>query len=71
MPLLSDQNVQHLLQMARGSGVFCRDCGQRMVTDYCRSCDEMYWLHGAGCVRGDQKEHYGHRLTIVPFVEVK
>jgi hypothetical protein len=38
--------------------------------DYCRTCDEFYWIHQPGCAMYEPK-HEGHRLTIVPFVEVR
>lgn len=52
------------------TGLPSHTCGAS-VLDYCRSCDEFYWVHPAsGCQTGlHDKTHYGHRLTIVPFVE--
>lgn len=46
-------------------------CGAT-VLDYCRTCDEFYWLHpapGCNCGLHSDENHDGHRLTIVPFVE--
>ena len=67
MPLLDHQHVQELLLLAEVHGV-CNECFQRTTQDYCRTCDEFYWLHRKGCMMFEDK-HYGHRLTIVPFVE--
>lgn len=67
MPFLSDVAVQDLLELARVHGV-CSECGQRTAMDYCRTCDEFYWIHRGGCGMFTDK-HYGHRLTITPFVE--
>lgn len=66
MPLLSEHEVTELLALAEIHGD-CRECGQRTAKDYCRSCDEFYWVHRPGCRMYDC--HDGHRLTIVPFVE--
>lgn len=57
MPLLNDVQVVELLDRAR------RD--HKHTLDYCRTCDEFYWLD----IEGDCAEHDGHRKTIVPFVE--
>jgi hypothetical protein len=67
MPLLSLEGVLELLAAARAHRN-CGECGQRTALDYCRSCDEFYWIHAPGCDMYEAK-HYGHRLTIVPFVE--
>jgi len=67
MPLLDDTGVENLLALAT-THRHCNECGQRTAMDYCRSCDEFYWLHARGCAMFEDK-HYGHRLTIVPFVE--
>ncbi len=68
MPLLDDQHVEELLALA----VLHRDCGEcreRTAMDYCRTCDAFYWLHAPGCSM--HEPHLGHRLTIVPFVEIR
>jgi hypothetical protein len=67
MPFLDDVQVQELLALAYLHRA-CNGCGQVTAMDYCRSCDEFYWIHQPGCLMFDPK-HYGHRLTIVPFVE--
>jgi hypothetical protein len=67
MRFLSDPEVEHLLALATVHGT-CHECGRRTPHDYCRSCDEFYWLHAPGCQMYEDK-HHGHRLTIVPFVE--
>lgn len=54
MPLLDHGQVQDLLGRAQLSGPH--------ALDYCRTCDEFYFLD-------DGDEHEGHRKTIVPFVE--
>lgn len=77
MPILSEEMQQELLERALTAaqvltepGPLRHDCGAT-VLDYCRSCDEFYWVHPAsGCTTWHHDElHYGHRLTIVPFVE--
>lgn len=67
MPLLDETHVQGLLWQARLHH-HCDYCGHFAAFDYCRTCDEFYWLHEPGCLLGSS-EHHGHRLTIVPFVE--
>lgn len=66
MPLLSHEHIEELLKLAVIHGT-CNECGQRTAYDYCRSCDEFYWVHAPGCRM--HEDHNGHRLTIVPFVE--
>jgi len=68
MPLLNAEQIAELLMIAEHSRN-CMECGHRTAQDYCRSCDEFYWLHKPGC--GMFENHCGHRLTIVPFVEVR
>jgi hypothetical protein len=68
MPLLDTEIIGGLLAIARGQRAPCA-CGGAFTYDYCRSCDEYYWLHSPGCTLYEPK-HHGHRLTIVPFVEV-
>jgi hypothetical protein len=48
----------------------CRECGHSAAQDYCRTCDEFYWIHQPGCAMYTAK-HFGHRLQIVPHVEVR
>lgn len=67
MPFLEDEQVEELLLVARMC-CRCRECGHRTAEDYCRTCDEFYWIHAPGCLLYESK-HYGHRLTVVPFVE--
>jgi len=69
VPFLEAQHVQELLALARLHRA-CGRCGQVAAYDYCRSCDEFYWIHQPGCHMYEEK-HGGHRLTIVPFVEVR
>lgn len=68
MPLLSDTETAQLLTMGQAQRA-CGECGIVAAKDYCRTCDHFYWLHGRGCRMFD--DHAGHRLTIVPFVEVR
>lgn len=63
MPFLDDDYVRELLAYAQLSG---RHGGAK---DYCRTCDEFYWLHDPDDGGGYDSAHDGHRLTIVPFVE--
>jgi hypothetical protein len=70
MPLLSVRDAMDLLRLARIHGV-CSACGHRTAMDYCRSCNEFYWIHSPRGCRRAKPQHHGHRLTIVPFVEVK
>lgn len=67
MPLLSLQQAQELLELAKIHGV-CNECFHRTAMDYCRTCDEFYWIHRRGCAMFTDK-HYGHRLTICPYTE--
>jgi hypothetical protein len=67
MPLLSPEQVHELLEMAELHGG-CRECGHRTAMEYCRSCDEFFWIHAAGCAMYEPK-HHGHRLTLTPYVE--
>jgi hypothetical protein len=66
MPVLDDLSAAHLISLAHLHRA-CGDCGRHTALDYCRSCDEFYWLHEPGCAM--HENHEGHRLTIVPFVE--
>lgn len=67
MPLLSIEHVEDLLRNARRYHQ-CVVCDHHIAMDYCRTCDEFYWIHQPGCAMFEDR-HYGHRLTIVPFVE--
>ena len=67
MPFLSDEQVEHQLTLAVIHR-HCFECGHHTAQDYCRTCDEFYWIHQPGCAMYAEK-HQGHRLTIVPFVE--
>jgi hypothetical protein len=69
MPLLADESVQWLLEAAELHEK-CRECGHRTAMDYCRTCDEFYWIHQPPCAMFTDK-HYGHRLTIIPFVGIR
>ena len=67
MPLLSAECVQDLLDYAYASSSVSRgSCSN--ARDYCRTCDEFYFLHDPDCEEYVSK-HHGHRLTIIPFVE--
>jgi hypothetical protein len=72
MPLLSDPEVKTLLELAAIPSpvqwLYSCKCVGRTARDYCRTCDEFYWVHAPGCPMHEDK-HHGHRLTIVPFVE--
>jgi hypothetical protein len=68
MPFLAEEQVQELLNDARRRKWFCSSCAARLAKDYCRTCDEFYWTHWPEC-ETVSKDHSGHRLTIVPFVE--
>jgi hypothetical protein len=67
MPFLTDEHVQDLLSTV-DPHTRCLECGHHTAKDYCRTCDEFYWIHAPGCLM-HESGHYGHRLTIVPFVE--
>ncbi|MBA0088826.1 MAG: hypothetical protein HRJ53_27880 [Acidobacteria bacterium Pan2503] len=69
MPLLSIEQIADLLTLAHMHRN-CGDCGHHTAMDYCRTCDEFYWVHAPGCVM-HETIHHGHRLTLVPFVEEK
>jgi hypothetical protein len=68
MPVLDTEGVQRLL----GRPTYNCMCGEAKL-DYCRTCDEFYWVHRPDCASTRlgvvDTQHYGHRLTIVPFVE--
>lgn len=66
MPLLDDLGVVDLLKLAK-IHYRCGECNHKTALDYCRSCDQYYWLHQPRCQM--YSDHNGHRLTIVPFVE--
>jgi hypothetical protein len=71
MPFLDQTQVAELLTLARGFldfGWHMPGCDCYVAKDYCRSCDEFYWVHIPGCMF-EEGRHHGHRLTIVPFVE--
>ena len=68
MPLLNHGQTRELLSAAHLHRD-CEECGQRTALDYCRTCDEFYWVHRPGCAM--YHDHQGHRLTLVPFVEVR
>lgn len=71
MPFLDEFQVGELLSLACGFSSYgwrMPECDCQVAKDYCRSCDEFYWVHVPGC-RYESGRHYGHRLTIVPFVE--
>ena len=70
MPLLDMTEQRRMLQMAKEQRLVCAQCGERTALDYCRSCDEFYWLHDVRCPKR-ANIHGGHRLTIVPFVETR
>jgi hypothetical protein len=57
-----------LLATAVATPYACPECGQRTALDYCRSHDEFYHVHAPGC--SVFLDHLGHRLTVVPFIEV-
>lgn len=69
MPLLDENEARYLLGYA-AAGVAQSCCEQTLAKDYCRTCDEFYFLHAPGCPRREDK-HHGHRLTIIPFVEMR
>lgn len=69
MPALDEEGVQRLL----GRPTYNCICGVAKL-DYCRTCDQFYWVHRPGCnsrlgLSVIDKPHDGHRLTLVPFVE--
>jgi hypothetical protein len=70
MPVLDDESQRMLLIDAGFARIEC-GCGRIPARDYCRSCDEFYWIHAPGCKRGEKGKHDGHRLTIVPFVDCR
>jgi hypothetical protein len=58
MPVLERVQARELLKRA-----FERP--HPFTLDYCRTCDEFYWLD----LDAERELHNGHRKTIVPFVE--
>ena len=69
MPVLSIEHVEHLLRVAQLHRR-CGECGHSTAMEYCRTCDEFFWHHLPGCAMYKPK-HDGHRLYLVPFVEVR
>lgn len=69
MPLLSIEQIEDLIRAAQMHSA-CRECGHRTAMDYCRTCDEFYWIHAPGCAMYEDK-HHGHRLYLVAFVEAR
>ena len=69
MPFLEHQHVQELLALTAIHRA-CQECGHQVGYDYCRSCDAFYWIHLPRCTMYEDR-HHGHRLTIVPFVEIR
>jgi hypothetical protein len=67
MPILDKAEAMNLLDHVH-MGRNCSSCGQHNAKDYCLTCDEVYWIHRPGCPMYEDK-HFGHRLTIVPFIE--
>jgi hypothetical protein len=71
MSLLSAEYTADLLMRAEVRAELeepCRECGQHIVLDYCRTCDDFYWIHQPDCSLNGA-HHEGHMLTLVPFVE--
>lgn len=69
MPLLSIEHVEDLIRVAKLHRR-CEECGHHTAMDYCRTCDDFFHHHLPGCSRYEP-EHNGHRLYLVPFVEVR
>jgi len=61
-------SVAVLLLRARKDLEPCWWCGRAVPLDYCHTCELPYWIHAYHCAKYDP--HGGHRVTIVPFVEV-
>jgi hypothetical protein len=68
MPLLNNASVDALVELAHMHRE-CGECGHHTAFDYCRSCDQYYWVHQPGCRM--HEDHGGHRLYLIPFVEVR
>jgi hypothetical protein len=68
MPLLNNLMVSNLLTLAHIHRQ-CNECRHDVAQDYCRTCDEWYWIHAPGCTM--YANHDGHRLYLIPFVEVR
>jgi len=67
MPLLAPEHVARLLGVAQAPNEECPACG-RVAPDYCRTCDEFYWIHWRGCPNDETEPHYGHRVYLIPYV---
>jgi hypothetical protein len=76
MPLLGLEMNAELLRAAQteywhGLSVYaCLNCRHHIVKDYCRTCDEFYFIHGPDC-RWREWKHDGHRTALTPFVEAR
>lgn len=70
MPFLDKAGFHQLLEGAQNGVHWCPWCRAYIAADYCRTCDQFYAMHRPECPRLEDV-HYGHRLTIIPFVEVR
>jgi hypothetical protein len=67
MPVLDDAGIAELLALAH-TRRRCVRCGHHPAMDYCRTCDEYFWIHAPGCFLY-APEHHGHPSYLIPFVE--
>jgi len=64
---LPHDEIRQLVEEARQEWhtVPCQ-CGPAPV-DYCRTCEEFYFIHAPSC-RLYVREHEGHSCVLIPFV---
>lgn len=58
MPYISPEDRKYLIGPL--AGLICADCKEAKIRNYCRQCDEFFYV--CGC--GPNKEHDGHRVYI-------
>lgn len=58
MPYMSPEDRKVLLGPL--AGVECRDCHEVKIRNYCRQCDEFFYM--CGC--GPSEDHEGHRIYL-------
>jgi len=62
MPALSEEQLHHLKTRPPDR---CRNCGYEIWQNYCRQCDEFFWVgHSVFCKKatpGGDDDHCEHR----------
>ena len=58
MPSLSDEQQRDLLGPR---ALKCDRCGRNLYQNYCRSCDEFFYVCNCPVEPGSPDDHQGHR----------